>query len=282
MRIIDAHQHFWDPAQAEYPWMTGALAPIRRTFAPEDLRPELMRAGLDATILVQTRSSLDETAEFLATAAATDFVAGVVGWVDLTDPAVSDTLAALLSRPDGRHLVGIRHQVHDEPDPEWLLRGDVRRGLAAVERHGLAYDLLLRPRELPAAIRTVRDLPGLRFVVDHLAKPDIAGGGHAAWAAAMEGFRPERSHVWCKLSGMVTEADWSAWTPADLAPYIRTALDVFGPDRCLFGSDWPVCLLGGTYGDVLAALRANIGHLSAAEQAQVLAGSARELYRLAI
>lgn len=278
--IIDAHQHFWDPARADYPWMTGELAPIRRAFAPDDLRPELDRAGVSATILVQTRSNLDETVEFLAIAAATDFVAGVVGWVDLTDPAIADTLAALRSRPDGHYLVGIRHQVHDEPDPEWLLRGDVRRGLAAVERHGLAYDLLLRPRELPAAIRTVRDLPGLRFCVDHIAKPNIAGGGHAPWAAAMEAFRPERSHVWCKLSGMVTEADWSAWTPAALAPYIGTALDVFGPDRCLFGSDWPVCLLASSYEAVLAALLANLGHLDGAARAQVLAGSAAALYRL--
>ncbi len=280
MPIIDAHQHFWDPARADYPWMTGALAPIRRAFTPDDLRPELTRAGVSATILVQTRSSLDETREFLAIAAATDFVAGVVGWVDLTDPAVADTLAALQAQPDGRYLVGIRHQVHDEPDPEWLLRGDVRRGLAAVERHGLAYDLLLRPRELPAALRTVRDLPGLRFVVDHIAKPDIARGAHAAWAEAMEGFRPERSHVWCKLSGMVTEADWSTWTPADLAPYIHTALSVFGPDRCLFGSDWPVCLLAGSYEAVLAGLLANLGYLDDAARAQVLAGSAASLYRL--
>ena len=275
--IIDAHQHFWDPADDSYPWMNGPAAPLRRVFSPADLRPELERAGVAATVLVQTRSSLAETEAFLALAATTSFVAGVVGWADLQHPGVADTIARLRRGPGGERLVGLRHQVHDEPDPDWLLRPAVRRGLDAVAAHGLAYDLLLRPREVPAAVALVRDMPGLRFVVDHLAKPDIARGGHRPWAEAMEGFRPSRGHVWCKLSGMVTEADWAGWTPADLAPYVATALDVFGPDRCLFGSDWPVCTLAGSYQQVLDAL---LIHLPDTARPDVLRRSATELYRL--
>src|SRR5438094_1208951 len=162
--MVDAHHHFWDPSHASYPWLTDELAAIRRPFRPEDLRPLLQANRVDRTILVQTRSSLDETREFLATAADTEFIAGVVGWVDLTAADVADRLAELRAAKGGAKLVGIRHQVHDEPDPEWLLRPDVRRGLAAVGEAGLAYDLPVRARELPAAHATARDVPDLRFV----------------------------------------------------------------------------------------------------------------------
>jgi L-fuconolactonase len=278
--IIDAHQHFWDPDKGDYGWMSGAAAPLRRVFTPDDLRPELAAAGVSATVLVQTWSSLDETRAFLELAAATDFIAGVVGWVDLTAPDVSHVIAALKDRPDGRYLVGVRHQVHDETDPGWLLRNDVRRGLEAVQRHGLVYDLLVRPRELPAALETVRAFPGLRFVIDHIAKPDIAGGGFKDWAALMRPFKAEAGHVWCKLSGMATEADWLRWRPEDLQPYVNEALGMFGPDRCLYGSDWPVCLLAGAYARILDALKQTIASLTLGEQSQILARSAIELYGL--
>jgi L-fuconolactonase len=231
-------------------------------------------------VLVQTRSSLAETREFLAIAAATDFVAGVVGWVDLTDPALGAGLDDIRDWPGGRLLVGVRHQVHDEPDPDWLLRPAVQQGIAMVGRAGLAYDLLVRARELPAAAATVRRNPGVRFVVDHLAKPRIANGpADPQWEA---GLRPlaEEPNVFCKLSGMVTEADWSAWTPADLSPYIGKALAWFGPERCMFGSDWPVCLLAAGYGQVLAALEAALTGLDDAGRARVLGGTAEEFYRL--
>jgi L-fuconolactonase len=278
--IVDAHHHVWDPDKGDYWWMSGPAASLRRVFTPEDLRPELEAAGVSTTVLVQTWSSLDETRTFLETAAATGFVEGVVGWVDLSDPAVGAVIGDLKARPDGRYLVGIRHQVHDEPDPEWLLRPDVRRGLAAVEAHGLVYDLLVRPRELPAALRTVQDFPGLRFVIDHIAKPEIAKGHLEPWASLMRPFQSERDHVWCKLSGMVTEADHRTWKPSDLAPFIHETLDIFTPGRCLYGSDWPVCLLAASYGDVISALKANIGHLNADERAQVLGLSAIDVYRL--
>ena len=279
--IVDAHHHFWDPARAEYPWLTADLAPIRRAFGPADLRPLLAEQGVARTVLVQTRSSLEETREFLATAAETDFVAGVVGWVDLTAPDVAATLGELRALPEGRWLVGVRHQVHDEADALWLLRDDVRRGLRAVGDAGLAYDLLVRPRELPAALELTRGLPDVRFVIDHLAKPRIALGADAEWAERLAPFS-ELGHVSCKLSGMVTEADWAGWRPDDLAPFVRQVLGWFGADRAMFGSDWPVCLVAASYGGVLEALRPALGGLSAADQEAVLGRSADRFYRLGV
>lgn len=261
--------------------MVGPFEPLRRVFGPEDLRAELIAAGVTGTILVQTMSSLDETVSFLEIADRTDFVGGVIGWADLTSPAFGDDLQRLSDRPDGRWLVGLRHQVHDETDPRWLLRGDVRRGLAEIGRRGLAYDLLIRPRELPAALQTVADFPEIRFVIDHIAKPDIAGGAFATWAERMEAFGPHRSHVWCKLSGMITEARWTSWSHADIAPYAQHMLDIFGADRCMFGSDWPVCLLAGEYARVLELVDRCTAELAPEERAWIFSGSAIEAYRLA-
>jgi L-fuconolactonase len=231
-------------------------------------------------VLVQTRSSEEETLEFLVTAEATDFIAGVVGWTDLADPAIEDRLAALRSAPGGNYLVGIRHQVHDEPDPEWLLKPSVQRGLAAVGSAGLAYDLLVRTRELPAALETARRHPSVRFVVDHMAKPRVrVGARDPAWEAALEPLAA-LPNVSCKLSGLVTEADWSHWTPADLAPYFLRVLGWFGPERCLFGSDWPICLLAGSYAQVSAALDEALVGLAGADRERVKAGTACEVYRL--
>jgi L-fuconolactonase len=279
--VVDAHQHFWDPARAEYPWMTEELAPIRRRFGPEHLRPLLAERGVDRTVLVQTRSSLEETREFLAVAAETDFVAGVVGWVDLTDPGVAQTLRHLRSAPGGEKLAGIRHQVHDEPDPEWLLRSDVRRGLEAVGGAGLAYDLLVRTRELEAALRTARALPEVRFVIDHVAKPPIRTGENRAWAEAMAPFS-ECPNVSCKLSGMVTEADWARWRPDDLVPYVRRVLGWFGEDRLMFGSDWPVCLVAASYTQVLDALLYALDDLPHGARAKILGANAVRFYRLGL
>jgi L-fuconolactonase len=280
--VVDAHHHFWTPGRHDYSWMAGAeMEPIRRSFGPADLRPELETAGVDSTVLVQTVPSVDETREFMSIAERTPFVAGVVGWVDLTDDSVSETLAALQAQPNGKTLVGIRHQVHDEMDAQWLLRPDVGRGLAAVRDAGLAYDILVRPRELPAALAMARAFPDLRLVIDHLAKPPIASGAIDEWAAQMEPFRP-LTHVSCKLSGMVTEANWSTWTPADLKPYVARVLDIFGPERVMFGSDWPVCLLAGTYGDVKGALEEALPPLSADERDGVFGGNVIRFYRLAV
>ena len=278
-QVVDAHHHFWDPSRADYPWMTDELAAIRRRFGPEDLAPLAARAGVNRTILVQTRSSLDETREFLATAFANDFVAGVVGWVDLTDPTIAEAIAKLADGPGGTSLVGIRHQVHDEPDPAWLLRGEVDRGIATVGAAGLVYDLLVRPRELPAALENVRAHPDVAFVIDHLAKPPIRAGELEPWLSLMRPFG-ELDNVACKVSGLVTEADWHDWKVDDLRPFVDAALEIFGADRLMFGSDWPVCLLAATYADVVEAARSATAELSSDEHDELFGGTARRVYGL--
>jgi L-fuconolactonase len=278
--IVDAHHHIWDPTRADYAWMTGPYEPVRRPFTPADLAPSLDANGIDATIVVQARMALDETYELLAAAAATPFIRGIVGWVDLTDPDVADTIAVLRERPGGERLVGIRHQVHDEPDADWLGREDVRRGVRAVGEAGLVYDLLVRTRELPAALAIARALPDQRFVIDHIAKPPIREGQLEPWADRIAAFGG-LDHVACKLSGMVTEADWRHWQPSDLTPYVDHVLAVFGPQRLLFGSDWPVCLLASSFDGVLAVARETLGGLSESETAAVFGGSATGIYRLA-
>jgi L-fuconolactonase len=273
--IVDAHHHFWDPLLADYPWMTDDVAAIRRRFGPEDLEPLLREHGVDGTVLVQARASLEETRWLLETAEATPFVLGVVGWIDLTDPEAAHVLAELR----GRQLVGIRHQVHDEPDPAWLLRPDVQRGIAAVGAADLAYDLLVRSAALPAAYETAKRHSGVRFVVDHLAKPPLRGGDAAYWTEGLEALAG-LPNVTCKLSGLVTEADSGAWRTGGLVEYHRRAIEWFGPERCMFGSDWPVCLLAAEYGDVFSLLLRALDDLDAAERAEVLGGTAARTYRL--
>jgi L-fuconolactonase len=278
--IIDAHQHFWDPARADYPWMKAPeLAPIRRAFGPADLAPLLRANGIDASIVVQCRSSLEETEEFLRVAASTPFVIGVVGWADLTDGVVDETLARLRGLPGGDRLVGIRHQVHDESDPDWLLREDVQRGLAAVFAQDLTYDLLVRTRELPAAITTAQAFPQARFVLDHAAKPPISEGFSREWAdllAALAGC----GNVWCKISGLATEAKWDDWDAERLLPFVAHAAQCFGEDRLIFGSDWPVCLLAGSYGATKAALEACLTKLGPQLRDKAFGANARRAYLL--
>jgi L-fuconolactonase len=256
-----------------------ALDPIRKPFGPADLVPELAAEGISGTVLVQTISSLAETREFLALAASQEFIWGVVGWVDLTSATVGDDLDALRAAPGGDRLVGIRHQVHDESDPEWLCRADVRRGLAAVQARGLRYDLLVRARELPAAVETVGAFPDLPFVLDHIAKPRIAEGEDAEWRDRMAPLAA-LPNVVVKLSGMVTEADWASWTPADLRPFVAAVVDWFGVERLMFGSDWPVCLLAASYGGVVTGLEEALGALSADDEAAIFGRNAVRLYGL--
>jgi L-fuconolactonase len=232
------------------------------------------------SVLVQTRSDLDETREFLATADAHPFVLGVVGWVDLLDPSVPESLAALESAPGGHKLVAIRHQVHDEPDLDWLLRAEVQRGLRHVADAGLVYDLLVRTRELPAAVQACRALPNLRFVLDHLAKPPFVSGDLSEWSGRVRELARCDNVVAAKLSGLVTEADWQRWTDADLQPAVDVALDTFGTERLMFGSDWPVCLVAATYDRVLGAARALTSALSDFEKEQVFHSNAVHVYGL--
>jgi len=279
-RTIDAHQHFWDPARADYPWMAGeALAPIRRAFGPADLAPLLAENGLDASILVQTRSSLDETEEFLLMADQTSFIAGVVGWVDLTDPALGTTIERLRCLPGGEKLVGIRHQVHDEPEADWLSRSEVQRGLDEVFARDLTYDLLVRTRELPAAIATARNFPSAHFVLDHAAKPPIATGFDHDWADRVAELAA-CGNVWCKISGLATEAVWTDWDAARLSPYVAHAARCFGADRLIFGSDWPVCLLAGSYGAIKQALAHCLAQLGPDIRDKAFGPNAIAAYRL--
>lgn len=254
---VDAHHHVWDLFVRDQDWIPET-SPLRRNFTIKDLAPEAHAAGVDRTVLVQTITVAEETPEFLALAAAHDLVAGVVGWTDLTRPDITDELSRLRELPGGHYLKGIRHQVQGEPDPEWLLRPDVRRGLAAVAEAGLVYDLVVLPHQLPACTRAAASLPQLTFVLDHLGKPDIASGALEPWATDVRALAAHPNTV-CKLSGMVTEADHTTWTVDDLRPYADVVLEAFCPDRLMFGSDWPVCGLAATYGEVLDTARQLVG-----------------------
>ncbi|MET9682825.1 amidohydrolase family protein [Streptomyces coeruleorubidus] len=275
MTVVDAHHHVWDLSVRDQDWIAEG-SPIRRDFTVQDLAPEARAAGVDRTVLVQTVTAPEETPEFLALADEHELIAGVVGWTDLTRPDVADELARLRELPGGRYLKGIRHQVQGEPDPEWLLRPDVRRGLTAVADAGLVYDLVVLPHQLPACTKAAASLPGLTFVLDHLGKPSIASGALEPWASGLRALAALPNTV-CKLSGMVTEADLVSWTIDDLRPYAGTALEAFGPDRLMFGSDWPVCTLAATYGEVLDTARRLTGP---SDHARIFGATATRVYDL--
>ncbi len=275
--IVDAHHHLWDLSVRDQDWITDPpMGAIRRSF----LEPDFIAAApeVSASVLVQTICVPEETPEFLAIAASSDVVAAVVGWTDLTSPAVGDELASLVGGPDGSWLRGIRHQVQSEPDPEWLCRKDVRNGLRQVGAHGLVYDLLTVPHQLPAARRTAAALGDVEFVVDHCSKPAI-GSGAEEWAELIRSLAAHEN-VTCKLSGLVTEADWKSWDVAALRPHFDVVLDAFGPSRLMFGSDWPVCLLAASYSEWLGAARELVSELSPDEQAEIFSGTARRVYGL--
>ena len=276
---LDAHQHFWQLRRYDYPWMVPSLTALRRHFGPADLQPLLQKHRFDGSILVQTISSLDETKWFLELARQHPFLLGVVGWVDLKDPHLGGALDDLLAQPG---LVGLRHQVHDEPDVNWLLRADVQRGLAELMKRKLPFDLLIRPAHLSVSREVARKLPDLPLVVDHIAKPLVAAGGWDDWADGLAELA-RCPNVWCKLSGMIIEADWENWQPASLKPYVDHVLTVFGPERVMFGSDWPVCLfLAGSYAQAVEAAEVNTAHLTAAKQAAFWGGNGARFYRLSV
>ncbi|MGI5215546.1 amidohydrolase family protein [Plantactinospora sp. CA-290183] len=280
--IVDAHHHLWRISDG-YRWLDQPeLAPIRRTFTPQELRREVTGAGVDRTVLVEGgRCDQAEAEILLRYARDTDVIAGVVAWADPTDPGLADTLAGYRELPGGELLVGIRSQVQGEPDPDYLDRPEVRAGLRTVAAAGLAFDLVIRADQLPSAARVAEAVPELRFVLDHLGKPRIRAGaaGHAEWAGPL-GALAARPNVTAKLSGLVTEADWRRWTVTDLRPYVGTAVERFGPERLMFGSDWPVCLLAARYPQVRDALVRSLPPLSAQERDQVFARTAVEAYRL--
>jgi L-fuconolactonase len=254
--IVDSHHHLWDPARAAYPWMTDDVAALCRRFGPEHLEPLLREHGVEGTVLVQARADLAETRELLAVAAAHPWVLGVVGWIDL-----QGDVPAQLAELEGP-LVGVRHPVQDEPDPVWLLRPEVQRGVAALGEAGLVYDLLVKPAQLRAAVETVRRRQGVRFVLDHVAKRPP--GDDSAWREGVAALAA-LPNVVCKISGVFTEHD-----PAGT---VELALEWFGPERCMFGSDWPVSTLAVEYGETLAIVGSD---------REVLAGTASRWYGLAV
>jgi L-fuconolactonase len=277
--VVDSHQHFWDLERFRYPWMSDELHAIRRNFGPEDLEPLLVEGGVNRSVVVQATTSTDETRYLLELAARTEFVSGVVGWVDITGPGVGAVVSELRNGEGGGYLVGIRHPVHDEADPDWLLREDVQRALRELADTGLTYDLLVRVRELPAALRLAREHAGLRLVIDHIAKPPIREGELDEWSRAMAPFAG-LGNVHCKLSGMVTEADWKTWKSSDLVPYVERVLHWFGEDRLMFGSDWPVCLLAASYRKVMEALEGALGSVGESARAKIYGENAVDFYRL--
>lgn len=275
--IIDAHHHLWDPADRPYPWMDDSVAPIRRRFDVDDLRAAARSADVTRTIVVQAVHDPGETAWLLEQP---EPVAGVVGWVDLTAPDVVDRIAALIAgsggdRPASSRLVGIRHQAHDEPDPDWLARPEVVRGVRAVAAAGLVFDVLVRAREHRAALALLDAVPEGSFVLDHAGKPDIAGED-PGWAGRIDDFAA-RPNVVCKVSGLFTEAG-PGWRRQRVDRYVRAVVERFGPDRSLFGSDWPVSTLATTYDDVAQRTTDALADLARDERQSVLSGTAERTY----
>lgn len=275
---VDAHQHFWKVARGDYHWMTPEMgAPLRLDYMPYDMAPLLRRTGIDKTVLVQAAQTDAETEFLLQIAEETDFVAGVVGWVDMEAEDFGARLDALMKRPK---FVGIRPMLQDHADDAYIVRPRVLENLRQVAERDLAFDFLTFPRHLPYVAEALAQVPGLRAVVDHISKPFIAEGRLDNWKDGISRIA-NHPNVFCKVSGMVTEADHAAWTPSDLAPYVEHVLGCFGAGRLMFGSDWPVCLLAGTYGDVLNAVRTVLDrHLSPDECDAVYGGNAIHFYRL--
>ena len=273
---IDTHQHFWKIGKYDYVWMSPEMGVLLNDYGPEALQPELKGSKIDKSVLVQTISSLEETKWFLELADDNSFIAGVVGWVDLKDPTVGYILDEIRQNPK---LVGIRHQVHDEPDETWLVRDDVKNGLRELEKRSLAYDLLIRQQHLQVSANTAKAFPELPLVVDHIAKPAIARKQWDDWAKGMK-LLADCDNVFCKLSGMITEADPNNWKPEDFRPYVEYLIGVFGTQRCMFGSDWPYCLLAGTYSQVIEVLQESTQILSSCEQNDIWGGTAERFYKL--
>jgi L-fuconolactonase len=273
---IDAHQHFWIYDPGEYSWIDESMTTLQRDFLPADLEPILKRNGVNGSVAVQTRESLEETRWLLGLAEKSKSILGVVGWVDLQSADVRKQLSEFAEHSK---FVGVRHIVQSEPDDQFLLRPDFLRGIAALEEFDLAYDILIYERHLPVAADFVARFPRQRFVLDHMAKPSIKACRIDDWLRGIYALAAF-PNVFCKLSGLVTEADWIKWTPGDIAPYLDVAFRAFGPNRLLMGSDWPVCLVAGAYDRVLAVVPDHLDRYRPDERDAVLGGNAQRFYRL--
>jgi L-fuconolactonase len=276
MPKIDSHHHFWRYNPIEYDWIDDAMAIIRRDFLPADLKTVIDSAGVESVVSVQARQTIEETRWLLEFAEKVDFICGVVGWAPLIDPAVGDILAQMAQNPK---LRAIRHVLQGEPDPLFMLRDDFNRGIRALKPLGLAYDILIFERHLPQTIEFVDRHPDQVFIVDHLAKPRVNAREISPWRENLHELA-RRPNVYCKLSGLATEADYANWTLEQLQPYIEIALEAFGPKRTMFGSDWPVCLVAIEYDRWVELVHAAIQHFSVTERERISSGTAIEAYRL--
>lgn len=278
-RIIDSHHHLWDRSLTEfdYSWQeSGELKKICKSFLPADLEPLLESAGVSGTVVVQTQHDLEENRWALQLAENNRWILGVVGWVDLASQQCEEQLLEFKEHPK---FVGVRHVTQDEPDPDFIIREDISRGLEVLEKHGVPFDLLFYLQHLKHAETVARRFPNLRLVIDHLGKPNIKSGQIDTWKSDL-GRAAQYENVYCKLSGMITEADWETWTPVDLQPFVNIAIELFGPRRCMFGSDWPVCELAGSYQQVLGTLQQCMEGLDPQDQLQIMGKTAIDFYRL--
>ena len=276
--MIDTHHHLWKYKPKDYGWMDDSMAVLKHDYLPEDLALELQNSGISGTVVIQARQSIDETRWLLELADENSFIKGVVGWLDLRSPDLEKQLMNFAAHPK---LVGVRHVIHDEPDDDFMLGADFMKGIAQLEAYELCYDLLLFPRHLSRAVKLVRTFPNQHFVLDHLGKPQIKAGKIERWKndiARLAGY----PNVWCKLSGMVTEADTESWTYEALLPYMEVVMNAFGPERILLGSDWPVCRLAGEYSEVLNVVHEFIKSLKNSDQEKILYRNAVDCYQLKI
>ncbi|OYX81704.1 MAG: amidohydrolase [Flavobacteriales bacterium 32-34-25] len=274
--IIDSHQHFWIYEAEKHAWIDDDMKIIRKNFLPEDLKLVYQNNGIDGCVAVQADQTLAETDFLLDLAKKNDFIKGVVGWVDLRDSDIDIVLKYYSKFPK---LKGFRHVVQGEADHNFMLRPDFLNGIAALEKHNFTYDILIFPHQLGAALDLVRRFPNQKFVIDHIAKPYIKDGFYAGWVTLMKVIS-KHENVYCKLSGMTTEADYNNWTPEQIEPYIEFVLDTFGSNRILFGSDWPVCLVAGNYTKTKELVTNFIAKLSSKEQAAIMGGNAMQFYNL--
>lgn len=279
--IIDSHHHFWDRSlsQFDYSWQEKTeLEKICQSFLPEHLKPQIDATGVDKTIFVQTQHNLLENDWALGLTESHDWIAGIVGWVDLASPDCESQVERL---KEHTKFVGVRHVVQDEPDDDFILRDNVLNGLKVLEKHNLPYDLLFYVKHLKHASTIAQKFPELKLVINHLAKPQIK---NRQWEGWIEDFKTAAQYpnVWCKLSGLATEADWNTWNPDDLKIYVDAAIEHFGTERCMFGSDWPVCKLAGSYEDVFDSMIQCIGGVSEGEREKILGLNAAEFYNLSL
>jgi L-fuconolactonase len=273
---IDAHHHFWRYDPLEYEWISNEMSAIQHDFLPADLKQQIEATGIDGVIPVQARQTVEETRWLLSFASQADFIRGVVGWAPLTTYELEETLAEMAQNPK---LRGVRHVLQGEPDELYMLRGDFNRGVRLLKHFKLTYDILIYERQLPQTIEFVDFHPNQVFVVDHLAKPRVRENELSPWRENIRELA-RRANVYCKISGLATEADHHAWTIPQLLPYIETVLEAFGPKRCMFGSDWPVCLVAIPYQEWVDLVNAVVDNFSETEQAQFWSGTAQEAYAL--